>query len=102
MEKPWSRNRVAILALAFLFTFPTASFLQAQQKSKSTAVASDAGGGAQGSASADYVGADVYKTCHEDIYNGWEKSPHWKTTLDTKGGPSHQRSGLCRRSETNR
>src|ERR1700678_3514650 len=38
----------------------------------------------------EYVGAQVCKTCHEDIYNNWEKSPHWKTTLDTKGGASHQ------------
>jgi DmsE family decaheme c-type cytochrome len=42
-----------------------------------------------------YVGALVCKTCHEDIYNGWEKSPHWKTTLDTKGGPSHQGCEGC-------
>src|SRR5580704_16856283 len=40
--------------------------------------------------SSDYVGAETCKSCHEDIYNNWEKSPHWKTTLDTKGGPSRQ------------
>ena len=44
---------------------------------------------------AEYVGAIVCKTCHEDIYNNWEKSPHWKTTLDTKGGPSHQGCEGC-------
>jgi DmsE family decaheme c-type cytochrome len=44
---------------------------------------------------ADYVGAEVCKTCHEDIYNNWEKSPHWKTTLDPKGGPSHQGCEGC-------
>jgi DmsE family decaheme c-type cytochrome len=43
----------------------------------------------------EYVGADVCKTCHEDIYNNWEKSPHWKTTLDTTGGPSHQGCEGC-------
>jgi len=37
----------------------------------------------------DYVGAEFCKTCHEEIFSGWEKSPHWKTTLDTKGGPGH-------------
>lgn len=42
-----------------------------------------------------YVGADTCKTCHEDIYNSWEKTPHWKTTLDTKGGPSHQGCEGC-------
>jgi DmsE family decaheme c-type cytochrome len=45
--------------------------------------------------SPDYVGAEVCKTCHEDIYNAWEKTPHWKTTLDTKGGPSHQGCEGC-------
>jgi hypothetical protein len=35
-----------------------------------------------------YVGAETCKTCHEEIYNAWAKTPHWKTTLNTKGGPS--------------
>jgi DmsE family decaheme c-type cytochrome len=42
-----------------------------------------------------YVGAETCKTCHEKIYDGWEKTPHWKTTLDTKGGPSHQGCEGC-------
>src|SRR5580704_2783138 len=42
-----------------------------------------------------YVGAETCKTCHEEVYNGWEKSPHWKTTLDTKGGTSHQGCEGC-------
>src|SRR5271168_3450039 len=42
-----------------------------------------------------YVGSEVCKTCHEEIYNGWEKTPHWKTTLDTKGGPSRQGCEGC-------
>jgi DmsE family decaheme c-type cytochrome len=42
-----------------------------------------------------YVGSETCKTCHEDIYDSWEKTPHWKTTLDTKGGPSHQGCETC-------
>src|ERR1017187_10451919 len=42
-----------------------------------------------------YVGSETCKTCHEDIYNSWEKTPHWKTILDTKGGPSHQGCEGC-------
>jgi DmsE family decaheme c-type cytochrome len=42
-----------------------------------------------------YVGADTCKTCHEEIYNAWEKTPHWKTTLNTKGGPSKQGCEGC-------
>jgi DmsE family decaheme c-type cytochrome len=48
-----------------------------------------------GAGASEYVGAIVCKTCHEDIYNNWEKSPHWKTTLDIKGGPSHQGCEGC-------
>jgi len=54
----------------------------AQAKSTTSASSSD---GSSTDIPSDYVGAEVCKTCHEDIYNGWEKSPHWKTTLDTKG-----------------
>jgi DmsE family decaheme c-type cytochrome len=43
----------------------------------------------------DYVGAETCKACHEGIYNNWEKTPHWKTTLDTKGGPSRQGCEGC-------
>src|ERR1700722_14015392 len=42
-----------------------------------------------------YVGAETCKTCHDEIYSSWEKRPHWKTTLDTKGGPSHQGCEGC-------
>ena len=42
-----------------------------------------------------YVGAETCKTCHEEIYNSWEKTPHWKTTLNKKGGPSKQGCEGC-------
>src|SRR5580698_7502706 len=42
-----------------------------------------------------YVGTETCKTCHEDLYNAWEKTPHWKTTLNTGGGPSHQGCEGC-------
>jgi len=45
--------------------------------------------------SSDYVGAETCKACHEGIYNNWEKTPHWRTTLDTKGGPSRQGCEGC-------
>jgi DmsE family decaheme c-type cytochrome len=35
-----------------------------------------------------YAPADACKTCHEELYVGWEKSQHWKTTLDKSGDPS--------------
>jgi DmsE family decaheme c-type cytochrome len=42
-----------------------------------------------------YVGAEACKICHEDLFDGFEKSPHFKTTLDTHGGPSHQGCEGC-------
>ncbi|HXW62445.1 MAG TPA: DmsE family decaheme c-type cytochrome [Candidatus Acidoferrales bacterium] len=98
MEKCPSLKRVVVLAFALLVAPP--GILQAQgkqvtAKDSKPSAAADAGAGAQASGSAEYVGAEVCKTCHEEIYNGWEKSPHWKTTLDTKGGPSHQGCEGC-------
>jgi DmsE family decaheme c-type cytochrome len=43
----------------------------------------------------EYMGSETCKACHEDLYSHWEKTPHWKTTLDTKGGPSHQGCEAC-------
>jgi DmsE family decaheme c-type cytochrome len=45
--------------------------------------------------SSEYVGSATCGTCHDEIYKHWENSPHWKTTLDTKGGPSHQGCEGC-------
>jgi len=43
-----------------------------------------------------YVGAQTCKTCHEEIYNSWEKTPHWKTTLNKKeGGTAKQGCEGC-------
>lgn len=44
---------------------------------------------------ADYVGSDTCKTCHEDIYKAWEKTPHWKTTLNKAAGLSKQGCEGC-------
>jgi len=46
-------------------------------------------------ASSGYVGIEACKTCHEDLYDSYEKSPHFKTTLDTRRGPSHQGCEGC-------
>ena len=43
----------------------------------------------------EYVGPEVCKTCHEEIYNNFDKSPHWRTTLDKRGGPSKQGCEGC-------
>ena len=50
---------------------------------------------AASSVNSGYAGAEACKTCHEEIYNGWERTPHWKTTLNAAGGPSHQGCEGC-------
>jgi DmsE family decaheme c-type cytochrome len=50
-------------------------------------------GTAPSPASSKHVGAETCKTCHEEIYNGWEKTPHWKTTQNKE--PSHQGCEGC-------
>ena len=40
-------------------------------------------------ADADYVGSETCKTCHEELYKGWEKSPHWKQTYKEGGIGKH-------------
>jgi DmsE family decaheme c-type cytochrome len=41
------------------------------------------------------VGSDTCKSCHEALYNGFENTPHWKTTLDSHGEASHQGCEAC-------
>lgn len=41
-----------------------------------------------------YVGSDTCKTCHEDIFKNLERTPHWKTTLSSKG-PEWQGCEAC-------
>jgi DmsE family decaheme c-type cytochrome len=50
---------------------------------------------AQAPANGGYVGAEACKICHEDLFEGFEKSPHFKTTLDKRGGASHQGCEGC-------
>lgn len=48
-----------------------------------------------GPAAADYVGAETCKTCHEDMYKSFEKTPHFVTTLDNKKGPEWEGCEAC-------
>ncbi len=41
-----------------------------------------------------YVGAETCKTCHEDVYNDYMKSPH-AATLGSKKGPAFQGCEAC-------
>ena len=85
---------VAGLALATGQTSPPAQ-AAAPAPTKNVQPSSAPAAGAHSSEASEYVGAETCKTCHEEIYNNWEKTPHWKTTLNTKAGPSHQGCEGC-------
>jgi DmsE family decaheme c-type cytochrome len=42
-----------------------------------------------------YAGTEACKTCHEDVYNNFGKSPHWKTLLDKRDGAPKQGCEAC-------
>jgi DmsE family decaheme c-type cytochrome len=80
---------------AALLGFSLPSLGHARQNPPASARSSASAASASQNTSSDYVGAETCKVCHEQIYDGWEKTPHWKTTLDTKGGPSRQGCEGC-------
>ena len=85
-----TKPRVLFLVpLTFLCLFCLASWAQLPAEGKTH----ESDGGSVGAAKArnaatpatedsKYAGSDTCKTCHEDLYNKWANSPHWKTTLD--------------------
>jgi DmsE family decaheme c-type cytochrome len=77
--------------------FFTAALAQAQQpaEGKNAQSSGTPANSAFAAEASKYVGADTCKTCHEDIYNSWEKTPHWKTTLDKECGASKQGCEGC-------
>lgn len=86
-ENPWA-SRVLPLAVLFIL----AAFAPCQQAPQASAQSTSAHATAAASPEASkYVGAETCKTCHEEIYNSWEKTPHWKTTLNKAGGPAKLR-----------
>jgi DmsE family decaheme c-type cytochrome len=90
---PLARLRTVLLfCLTILLALCSAQTLPAKDSPAQAAVAQTQ---KPASADANYVGSETCKTCHEAIYDGWEKTPHWKTTLDAHGGPSKQGCEGC-------
>jgi DmsE family decaheme c-type cytochrome len=42
-----------------------------------------------------YAGVETCKVCHDDLFGTYERTPHWKTSNDTRGGPSKQGCEGC-------
>src|ERR1700690_4484007 len=99
MRMPGNCKAARILLSLILCFFAARAFAFGQTSSsppvKSGESPTPPAAGAPSPEASDYVGAETCKTCHEEIYNSWEKTPHWKTALDTKAGPSHQGCESC-------
>ncbi len=78
----------------FVAAFAAAQVRQqvAEKPAQSTSAATS---GTSVDVASKYVGAETCKACHEEIYSAWEKTPHWKTTLNKEGGPSKQGCEGC-------
>ena len=81
------------LALFLCLFYKQASPAHAANRSQDTANQNAVPG--QSAAPAKYAGSEECKTCHEDIYKSFEKSPHWKTLLDKRGGSAKQGCEGC-------
>jgi DmsE family decaheme c-type cytochrome len=96
-----SRGLLFVLLSSFYLLCSAAPMSQAQQaaggKNLQATGASDNASKSAASASEDakFVGSETCKTCHEDLFNSWAKTPHWKTMLDKKASPAHQGCESC-------
>ena len=81
------------LSLLFLCVVFAQGQVRQQVVDKGAQSSTAAPASAPSSEGSKYVGTETCKTCHEDIYNAWEKTPHWKTTLNKE--PSHQGCEGC-------
>jgi DmsE family decaheme c-type cytochrome len=86
-------SRVLLFSTLFLLVVAQASGQASQAAPAKNAQSPSAPAATPPPSPSNYVGADTCKTCHEDIYNAWQKTPHWKTTLNKE--PSHQGCEGC-------
>jgi DmsE family decaheme c-type cytochrome len=91
----WASFAIILFAAPKAGARPGTGYAQASNAAQSRAASPQAKTPVAPADSGDYVGAETCKTCHEDLYNSWEKTAHWKTMLDTKGGPSRQGCEGC-------
>jgi DmsE family decaheme c-type cytochrome len=86
----------ALFTILIVLVMAGPAWAQPRQQAAEKNVSSPSVPGATVSAmDSKFVGAEACKTCHEDLYNSWEKTPHRKTTLNKAGGPSKQGCEGC-------
>src|ERR1700733_2084982 len=94
MQANSGASRVLLLSVVVSFVL-AATGLGQQVVDKSAPTTSTSITSAPSPEGSKYVGAETCKNCHEAIYKGWEKTPHWKTTLNKEGGPAKQGCEGC-------
>lgn len=78
-------RKLTLLAAVLIPCFSLCVFpAQAQQKAAT-----------QAPAATGYTGAEACKDCHAAEYDSWQKSRHWTTSNDTRGGPAKQGCEAC-------
>jgi DmsE family decaheme c-type cytochrome len=85
--------RFVLVVLIWLFATAAAVFVQAQPR-KDSQQQGNAASPAE-AASSEYAGVEACKTCHDYQYQRWERTPHWQTTQNTRGGASKQGCEGC-------
>jgi len=93
---------IGVLAVGCVITACPAARGQAKEKSgkDKTAKTAQVSSYQRVTDPAQYVGTETCKTCHEDMpskgfFKGYEDSPHYVTTLDTKKGPEWHGCEAC-------
>src|SRR5271170_3648929 len=87
--------RVLVLAFLLVVSVPLLVRAQALAPASSPAAKSSSAAAAPQNPPPGYVGSEVCKVCHNDNYTSFEKTPHWKTTLDTRRGPAFEGCEAC-------
>jgi len=93
MPESCKASRVVLPSVVLVFS--VVAFAASHQAGKATQFADASSASGSAADASQYAGAETCKTCHEEFYNSWARTPHWKTTLDTKGGPAHQGCEGC-------
>ena len=79
----WKLSWLMVVLLPLLLTAPLAAESgaggQDSKRDKSTATRSEP----RADDASQYAGSDTCKTCHEEMFKGFEASPHWLTTQET-------------------
>jgi DmsE family decaheme c-type cytochrome len=94
----WMKPRVLLLFLLSFFYLSGSAAPASQAQQRAAEKTMQSGSAAKAMAPAEdskYVGSDTCKTCHEELYNSWEKTPHWKTTLNKSGGAAKRGCEGC-------